>query len=105
MTSERDSFQRQDSKHPGRQSSATHFCTANADIQEYSVVKKLKALWKVGFIPYSNQLRKHVVAENSLKVKYTICKEDYFASSVAADRDSQRLQGITTISFQFAGAL
>lgn len=36
---EKDALQRQDSRHSVGRSSATHFYTANADIQEYSVIK------------------------------------------------------------------
>lgn len=42
-----DALQRQDSKHTVGQSLAPHFCIANADIQEYQVMKsKMKSSLK-----------------------------------------------------------
>lgn len=59
-------FKRQDSMHDIGQSLATHFCIAYADIEEYTVMKK------VGVILHTDPLRKNVVAESFLKVIYMI---------------------------------
>lgn len=97
---EKKALQRQDSKHRIEQSSATHFCIANADIQEYSVKGKIKSSLKklVSFLIQINLLK---AAHWKLKIWSEKLVKDYFALSLVADKDKVKGYKVSRVLLYF----